>query len=542
LHQAFARHHVGGGYLPSRTAWTNRVNKEALTTIQNMHASRSKKIIVTSLIALSVSACSLQSDYVAPTLSNQTRWNTEAKSRADTRVGNGAASDTWWSALNDPAINALVDATFAGNPTLDKALARLDEARAQAGANRADYFPTLSAKGSITESNTKINNSGSGGGADAASSTGVLVGRSRTTAVGPSLTWELDLFGRVRSSVAASRRRLDARTADAQSTRLALAAQVATTTLDWRACAHSVEVDTAEIDSREKTLTLTQRKLAAGFAARVEVASVTRDLAAARNTLVAQQETCARNVNALVELSNLDRDALLQVLMQPLPNGDAADAANVVSAFMPTPPASTPELPATVLLAHPSVMAADREAAAAWAEIGVARADRFPKIDLSAALTGQWIRYAGSTLSLTTWSVTPAIAGTLFDFGKGANNVNAAQARYRQAAADLQATVRTTVKEVENALAAQQSAAARLDSSQQSAAAAQVVLNATQAKWDNGTASLFELEDAHRQYAIATDSVITAARDRASAWVELIRASANNLTSDIPSTSNSTQH
>lgn len=487
-----------------------------------MHVSFPKHCIVYALIVLSVSACSLQSDYLAPPLSNRASWSTGLGSATDIP----ASPERWWSALGDPAINALIDATFAGNPTLDKAVARLDEARAQVGINRADYFPTLNATGSINEANTRINSGGGGAGANASTSTGQLVGRSRTTSIGPSLTWELDLFGRVRSSADASRSRLDARTADAQSTRLSLAAQVATTVLDWRACTHSVEVDAAEIDSREKTLALMRRKLAAGFAAQVEVASVTRDLAAAQGTLVAQQEVCARDVNALVELSNLERNALLDSLAQPLPTGDATD---MVSTYMPTPPASTPQLPATVLLAHPSVIAADHEAAAAWADIGAARADRFPKLDLSAALTGQWIRYGGSTLSLTSWSVAPGIAATLFDAGKGASNVDAAQARYRQAAADLQATVRTTVKEVENALAAQQSAEARIALSQQSEAAAQVAFNAMQAKWDNGTASLLELEDARRQYAIAKDSVITAARDRVSAWVELVRASANSI-------------
>ncbi len=176
------------------------------------------------------------------------------------------------------------------------------------------------------------------------------------------------------------------------------------------------------------------------------------------------------------------------------------------------------------------MVASDREAAAAWADIGTARANRLPKFDLSAALTGEWIRYAGTTLRLTSWSVGPGVSGTLFDAGKGSANVKAAQARYRQAVADLQTTVRSTVKEVENALAAQQSAEARLTASQESQAAAQVAFNAMQAKWDTGTASLLELEDARRQYAFARDSVITAARDRTSAWVELVRASANGIT------------
>jgi len=481
------------------------------------------------VLMLTMSACSLQSDYAAPSMTNPAQWSNTTPA-ADATTTRTEQAD-WWKQLHDPAIDALIEATLAANPTLDKAVARLDEARAQVRGNKADYFPALSASGSINEANSRINNSGVS--AEAAAATGMLVGRSRTTSVGPALKWEIDLFGRVRSSVDAAKRRLDARTADAQSTRLSLAAQVATTVLDWRACMHSAMVDAAEIDSRGKTLELTRKKFNAGFTAPVDVASVERDFAAAQGVLIGQQETCARDVNALVELTGLDRDALLERLQQPFAANSPKDESetNTLTEFMPTPPAATPQLPATVLLAHPSVIAADREAAAAWSDIGVARADRWPKLDLSAALTGEWIRYAGSTLSLTNWSIAPGLSATLFDAGKGKANVTAAQARYRHAVADLQTAVRSTVKEVENALTAQQSAAARLMSSQQSARAAEVAFNAMQAKWDNGTASLLELEDARRQYATAKDSVITAARDRATAWVELVRASANGINS-----------
>jgi outer membrane protein TolC len=201
-----------------------------------------------------------------------------------------------------------------------------------------------------------------------------------------------------------------------------------------------------------------------------------------------------------------------------------------MAGFMPQPPAAAPALPAVVLAAHPSVISADREAAAAWAEIGVARANRLPRLNLAALLTGQWIRAAGSTLDFTTWSVGPSLTGTLFDGGAGAANVSAAQARYRQAVASLQGTLRTTVEDVENALAAQASAQDRTASAGEAAAAAHTTLEASEGQWKAGAVSLFELEDSRRQYASAQDAEISARRDRAQAWVALVKATGGAVT------------
>lgn len=159
------------------------------------------------------------------------------------------------------------------------------------------------------------------------------------------------------------------------------------------------------------------------------------------------------------------------------------------------------------------------EAAAAWAEIGVARGNRLPRLDLAAVLTGQWIRAAGSTLNLTTWSVGPALTGTQFDGGAGAANVCAAQARYRHAVARLQGTLRTTVEDVESVLAARASAQDRTVSASEAAAI-----------------SLFELEDSRRQFASAEDAEISAWRDRAQAWMALVKATGGAVTLNQEST------
>lgn len=478
--------------------------------------------VVMAITTWLLGGCSLQNDYATPSVTQPREWTVPAESQAQ------EVAPYWWAALHDPAIDRMVKATYLHNPTLDQAIAAIDEARAQVGIRRADYFPVLSVNGNISKANTEVTSGGGNGGVGAAGTQGIIIGNNRTSQIGPSLSWELDLFGRIRSSVEASQRRLDARTADAESTKLSLAVQVANTVLDWRACTHTVQVNENEILSRKKTLELIRQKITAGFTPQVDAASVERDMAAVESSMAAQQEACMRDVNALVELTGQPHDTVRADLALPLKATTVP--AGSIAAFMPSAPVATPKLPASVLLNHPSVIAADRDAAAAWAEIGVARADRLPRIDLSAALNYQWITVAGSTIGLTTWSLGPGIAATLFDGGKGAANIEASQARYRQAVANLEATVRATVKEVENALAAQQSAATRLASSQRAANAAQYAFSATQAQWDMGIASLLELEDARRQQATAQDNLILAARDQATAWVGLVNATANSLT------------
>src|SRR3546814_8042961 len=93
--------------------------------------------------------------------------------------------------------------------------------------------------------------------------------------------------------------------------------------------------------------------------------------------------------------------------LAPIPDVDSG-------AIIPEPPPLTLALPATILLGHPIVVAAEREAAARWAEIGVARADRLPRIDLVGFLTGNWIRMLGSTPCFDTWSTGAELSGPLF--------------------------------------------------------------------------------------------------------------------------------
>lgn len=459
-------------------------------------------------LVFSLGGCSMISDYIRPELTAAaSTWSIEKAPSAIQPL----EMERWWSLLHDPAIDSLTDAAFTSSPTLLQAVARIDEARATLGVNTAGTMPTAGVAGAFNRA--KVQNT--------SAQTSSLTQLTTSSSFGPNFSWELDLFGRVRHSVDAAKNRLDARTADATSTRLSLAADVANGVLSLRACENSRRVLADDIASREKTLALTRLKLAAGFVSSSDEARATSGLASVRTNLATQEELCARQVNALVALTGKDAAYVRREVGLP------SEGATLVS--MPIAPTTEPALPATVLANHPNVISADREAAAAWAEIGVARANRLPRFDLTAALTGQWIRAAGSTLDFTTWSLGPSIAGTLFDGGAGASNVSAAEARYKKAGADLESVVRSTVQDVENALAAQVSAKARLASSAEAAAAARITLNASEAQWKVGTISLFELEDSRRQFASAQDTEIAARRDQAQAWIALVKATGGSI-------------
>lgn len=449
-------------------------------------------------VALALSGCALQPAYETPDLLIPLSWSVQSS-------GPQAAADAWWRALNDNAINTLANAAFADSPTLAQAVARLDEARAIVGVNRAAQGPSAGASANVSRARSQ-NVTNQGGSA-------ATLGTSAS--YGPNFNWELDLFGRVRQSVEAARNRLDARTADAASARLALAADVADGVLSLRACENARRILADDIASREKTLELTRMRLKTGFAAPVDEARAMAGIASSGTSLAAQDEQCARQVNALVALSGQSPTAVRQLLG---------------TGGLPQAPAAAPALPAEVLTGHPAVKSAEREVAAAWAEIGVARADRLPRLDLAAALTGQWIRAGGSTLDFTTWSIGPSVSGTLFDGGAGAANVGAAQARYRRAVASLQGTLRSTVQDVENALAAQASAKARVVSAGESVAAARTALQATESQWKAGATSMFELEDSRRQFASAQDAEVSARRDQTQAWVALVKATGGAIT------------
>jgi len=445
-------------------------------------------LALTPLVALG--GCVLQPDYQRPVIKVTEAWSNAPPSPA-TPAGNG-----WWTLLNDRAVDRLVAAGLDGAPTLAEAAARLDQARAALSIQDAARGPTLSANAGAQRARDRA------GGGEATTS-------QSTASVGVGLAWELDLWGRVREGATAAGYRLTASAAEADAARLSVVGEIVDATLALRACDARTTLRDLDIASRQAELAVTRARLAAGSVPPVTLATALGDLAAARTDRIAQDEACRRLVNALAALSGLEGSEVRSLLATGEP--------------VAAPPPFTPALPATVLLSHPTVVAAEREVAARWSEIAVARAERLPRVDLAATLSGQWIRALGAARSYGARSTGLSLAGPLLDGGAGAARVRGAQARYREAAAHLDLTVRTLARDVEDALTAQQSAMERIETSHDALGAATFALEANAARWRIGAIAQVELEASRRQYNQAQDSAAAAAADRARAWVALVR-------------------
>lgn len=463
--------------------------------------------------ALLLSACATQPDYRSPATNLPAEWSNKTDGASVQANLDDAERETWWTELGDPAIDTLVSAALTDNPTLAEAAARVDQAKALFSQARAQRSPRVD----ITASSARerVANPGEAGRTTAAWQT--------SNAIGPSLSWEIDLWGRVKENSLAAQRRLQARDADARDARLSITAQVANGVLSLRACNLLLTIRDADIASRENELAIIRTRVRLGTAPPVDVAAAESNLATVRIDRISQEEVCLQTVDALVAVSGRPAHEVRSLVATPV----APDRNDELAAQIPSAPAIVPELPATVLLAHPAVVAAEREVAARWSEIGIARAERLPRLDLSAVLTGQWIRAFGTTDSFTTGSALLGISAPLFDAGAGKAEVARADASYREAVATLDATIRQAVRDIEDGLAAQDSAIRRAEISRSALAAARYTLSANEARRRAGSIGAYELEESRRQLNRAQESAIVAARDRAQAWVELIRRSSS---------------
>ena len=455
-------------------------------------------------------------------------WDASARSvaRLDGQIQGVPA---WWTLLRDPAIDALVDATLKDSPDLAQAVARMDAASAAVGETQAAGRPQILGSASAARGSSQVSSNSS------ATRVGTL------STAGLSMGWELDLFGRLRAQQQAARERLDARTIDAEAMRVALAAQVADRVVEWRTCNYLLEVRRWEVASRQATLQLVRRKVAAGMSAAIDESRSVNDVDLARTDGFSQREACGRDLNAIVALSGRDADQVRELLREPLLHGtkaceiDGSQAATTcevsttggTNIVLPDAPGVGLAVPATVLASNPSVMSAQREVAAATSDLDAARASRYPRLNLASLLTGQWLTFGGQALNYATWSAGAALSGTIVDGGLADSQIDGADARYREAVAKVVSIIRSSAQDIENALLAVASADNREMATQHAVAAARTSMRIALLQWNAGASTLLDLEDAQRQYALASRNAVAAAKDRSQSWIALVRATGN---------------
>jgi outer membrane protein, multidrug efflux system len=408
-------------------------------------------------------------------------------------AGDAQSLKAWWASWNDPALVALIDATQANNPTLEQASARISQARISARIAGSSALPEASGGSGLTR--------GAQGGPTATNWS--------TTA---QTAWELDLFGGKVRTRESSEARIQARSVDWHEARVSLAAEVASIYASLRvneALAVGFEQDRV---SRAETARLTQLKTNAGFEAPANAALANAAVSDAYARIIAQQAEIDLAIKGLVGLCGLAEPEVRKLLTPArasLPTVRGLAVSNV---------------PAQALTQRPDLAGLERELAALTAEIGIAEADRYPKISFSGSIGYSISRALGTTTDGALWGFGPSISIPLFDSGRRAANVELAVARHQEVAASYKGLAMRAVRETEEALTRLNAAQLREPDLRASVTGYEAFARAAQARLSAGVGSVLELEDARRAVLGAQVAVLNLERDRLLAWIALYRA------------------
>jgi NodT family efflux transporter outer membrane factor (OMF) lipoprotein len=389
-------------------------------------------------------ACAVGPDYKKPEAATEASYK-ENGDWKQAQPGDAIRRGAWWEVFGDTTLNELEQQVDAVNQSLAQAEAQYRQASALVSGARANYFPTLGVTASATRSG-RYGNSGS------IISGGTVIGGNTTGTSNPgsshpsdnyslpfTASWEPDLWGRVRRTVEEQAANAQASAATLESTRLSLHAELAQDYFQLRIVDEQKRLLVDTVEAYRKSLQLTQNQYNVGVAARADVVQADTQLKTAQ----------VQAIDLGISRAQLEHAIALLVGKTP------AEVSIATQALSVQPPSIPAGLPSQLLERRPDVAIAERQAAAANAQIGVAESAFFPNLTLSA--TGG---YQSSSFSkwLTApsrfWSLGPQLAETLFDGGARRAQTAQARAAYAAAVANYREVALAAFQNVEDNLAA----------------------------------------------------------------------------------------
>jgi NodT family efflux transporter outer membrane factor (OMF) lipoprotein len=403
-----------------------------------------------------LAACTVGPDYKRPDVPLPAQFSEAGGEWRTAQPGEFEVPERWWSVFGDAELDRLEARVVIDNQNLKVAEAKYRAARAGVDSASAARFPSVT--GSAAAGRGK--------------SDGVTA---NSYALAASAHWEIDLWGRVRRSIEAAQASAESSAGDLAAVRLSTQALLAQTWFQLRAAVLQGQLLQRTLAADVRFLDLTRDRRDAGVASGLDVALAETQLGNARTRLTENALQRAQLAHALVTLVG---------------GGEIADATGPLPE-VPAPPAL---LPSTVLEQRPDIAAAERLAAAANAQIGLARTAYFPILDLAAA--GGLSSSALDTLfnaPSRLWLLGPSLAMTLFDGGARDAAVAQAEAGYDQAVASYRQTVLTAFQEVQDNLAAARLLQREADEQAQALAGARRSREISEVQYQAGTISALSL-------------------------------------------------
>lgn len=463
----------------------------------------SKRALSGLLVGAMLAGCAVGPDYKAPKF-DLVPFHNAAPAKAGLSV---PPLDRWWTGFDDPMLVTIIQRALAENLDLAAAVARVSQARAVAAGAGAQLLPTVDLGASATAQHQSLRGL-----------IGTIAGGSpgfkrnvHDVAVGPAASWEIDLFGGLRRSAAASRDEAQAAEADQAGTRVIVAADAADAYLQVRGYQARLIIAEKQIETNEQLFQLVKRRYDAGAAQGLEVAQADALLKSARATVPPLRIALEQQLNRL------------DVLMGAQP-GTYAHELRQTSEIPSIPAIPGDAQPLDVLRRRPDIIAAERRLAASNERIGAAISDFYPKISLSGALG-----FDSMSGRLFTSSAFQAVGGgtlrwRIFDFGKVDAEVAQARGANAEALAIYRRAVLRAAEDVENAFMGLVQTQVHVVQLQDQVESLVKARDLSERAYRAGSITLTDVLDADRQLLAARDELDANRADAARAAVGIFRA------------------
>jgi multidrug efflux system outer membrane protein len=458
--------------------------------------SRSCRRCAAALLAL-CAGCTVGPQFVPPTPQAPAHWSARAMSSPSEPqpmsvvTEQSAQQPAWWAAFNDPLLTSLAQRSLESNLDLRVAVLRIQEARAQRDVTAAGYWPTLSAEAAFsrqrlsdtTPTGALFNSVGNlrlPGGAGLS-----IPNPYNQYQLSADASWEIDLFGRVRRAVEAADAGVQVSIEDRRAVLVSVLADVALNYIQLRGAQSHLLIARDNLATIDELQQLTQQRRDAGMSTDVDVSNASAQSSATRAEVPAFELQVTQNIDQLSLLLGREPEALRAELDSAAP-------------VPPLPDLVPIGLPAELARRRPDVREAEANLHVAIAQSGIAVADLYPRLTLS-AMGGFQSETAGELLQWASrfGSIGPTLQLPVFDRGRW-KTVRLYDVRAQQAALGYQRTVLGALHEVENALAsyaADQQRRAWLDAT---VLQDRDVLNLQRQRYESGLATFIEVLDAER--------------------------------------------
>lgn len=437
-------------------------------------------------------------DYQSPDFEPPDAW--AASLSPDLKKGNPSL-EKWWKGFNDPVLNELIDRTREANPNLRIASQQIAEARALRGVAQSLILPSANGTGDYIRSRASEN---------------VFATPPENPAnlytAGFDAGWEIDVFGGLRRNIESADAGIGASIESYRDILITLFAETARNYVDCRTLQERIRLAQANIDAQEDSVELTQTRLDAGLAPKIDVTQATTLMETSRALIPVFKTQLAQARNRLATLTGgypASLDSLLN-RNRPIPIPKKGFSAG---------------LPADLIRSRPDIRQSERQLAAQTAQIGVAEADLYPRFTLFGNFGLQSVNSSdffnsGSRL----YSFGPAFDWQIFSAGRIRNNINIEEVKTEQALANYENTVLLAVEEVETSMAAIANEWDRVAILKRAVASAVETVDLVKDNYQNGLVDFQRVLDAERTKFSTEDEAAASRGQIAKNYITLYKA------------------